>query len=139
MKTKKYFHIALPGLCAWFSIAAIGCSEREVVETPMAVKTSDADNSKKNVRDRDGSTLTSGDQGTSLEDREITQAIRRALVADNTLSTVSKNVKIITTAGQVTLRGPVKTVEEKAAIGTLAQTHAKTGPVDNQLEIKSSQ
>ena len=51
------------------------------------------------------------------------------------MSTNAKNVKIITIDGQVTLRGPVNTAEEKRLIGEIANRIAQAGHVDNQLEV----
>ena len=65
------------------------------------------DNTGRNVRDRSGATLTPGDQSESEADRTLTQQIRRAVVADDSLSTNAHNIKIITINGVVTLRGPV--------------------------------
>ena len=64
-----------------------------------------ADNTEKNQRDRSGETKTSGDQSNSPEDLKITAAIRRAVVADDSLSATAKNVKIITANEMITLRG----------------------------------
>jgi osmotically-inducible protein OsmY len=94
-----------------------------------------ADNTGKNERDRSGSTATSGDQGGSEGDRKITQQIRQAVVDDSQLSTLAKNVKIITNEGAVTLRGPVKSSEERAQIAAVAQRVAGVKRVDNQLEV----
>ena len=66
------------------------------------------DNTATNERDRSGETQTSGDQSNSKDDVNTTAAIRRAVVKDHSLSTMAKNVKIITANGTVTLRGPVK-------------------------------
>ena len=46
------------------------------------------------------------------------------------------DVKIITIAGRVTLRGPVNTAEEKRLIGEIADRIARSENVDNQLEVK---
>jgi hyperosmotically inducible protein len=54
---------------------------------------------------------------------------------DGSLSFSSKNVKIITINGKVTLRGPVKSAEERAAIERAATQVAGAGRIDNQLEI----
>jgi len=97
-----------------------------------------ADNTAKNERDRSGDTLTSGDQSNSPEDIKITAAIRRAIVGEKSLSMTAKNVKIITAAGMVTLRGPVNSAEEKAMIAKLAQSAAGEAKIDNQLEVKAS-
>lgn len=96
-----------------------------------------ADNSGKNTRDRQDTTLTPGDQSKDKSDVAITQAIRKAVVADKGLSVNARNVKIITKRGVVTLRGPVQSVAEKEAIGAKAQQAAGVKRVDNQLEIAS--
>jgi len=97
-----------------------------------------ADNTAKNERDASGETQTSGDQSNSPEDMKITADIRRAVVAEKSLSMTAKNVKIITANGMVTLRGPVNTAEEKATIAKLAQSAAGNAKIDNQLEVTAS-
>jgi len=94
-----------------------------------------ADNSGRNVRDRNDATKTPGDQTESEADRTISQNVRQAVVADDSVSTNGKNVKIITIDGTVTLRGPVKSEKEKTNIGAKAQQIAGVKKVDNQLEI----
>jgi len=94
------------------------------------------DNTGRNVRDRGGDTLTPGDQSESQADRTLTQQIRQAVVADESLSTTAKNIKIITNNGVVTLRGPVKDSREKERIEAKAQQIAGTHNIDNQLEVK---
>jgi hypothetical protein len=94
------------------------------------------DNTKVNERDRNNGALTPMDQGGSEADRRTTQQIRQAVMADDTLSFTAKNVKIITLNGKVTLRGPVKTEQERSAIEAAARKVAGTAQVDNQLEVK---
>ena len=115
----------------------VGCSKTEQSKTeqpsqPAAVA---ADNSAQNERDRNDATKTSGDQSENEADRTISQNIRQAVVADDSVSTNGKNVKIITVDGTVTLRGPVKSEKEKTNIGAKAQQIAGVKRVDNQLEI----
>jgi hyperosmotically inducible periplasmic protein len=93
-------------------------------------------NTGRNVRDRGGATMTPGDQSESEADRTVTQEIRRAVVADDSLSIMAKNVKIITADGVVTLRGPVQNPNEKKAIEAKARQFAGINKVDNQLEVK---
>lgn len=100
----------------------------------VADHTKDATNTKINDRDRHGA-LTPMDQGGG-GDRTITAAIRRAVVADKALSFTAKNVKIITVGGKVTLRGPVKSDEEKSSIEAKAKAAPGVTDVDNQLEVK---
>jgi hyperosmotically inducible periplasmic protein len=95
-----------------------------------------ADNSARNVRDRQDQTVTPFDQGNSTSDVNTTAAIRKEIVAGKTMSVNARNVKIITNAGRVTLRGPVNTAEEKQLIGEIAARIAGLANVDNQLEVK---
>ena len=96
------------------------------------------DNTAINERDRSDETKTSGDQSNSSTDLKTTQAIRQALMKDGELSTTAKNIKIITANGHVTLRGPVKTAQEKAKIDQLAKSAAGGAQIDNQLDVKGS-
>ena len=101
-------------------------------------KTAEPDNTATNQRDRSGETKTSGDQSNSSADLKITQAIRRALMKDGGLSMTAKNIKIITASGQVTLRGPVKTAQEKAKVARIARSAAGRVQIDDQLDVKGS-
>jgi hyperosmotically inducible periplasmic protein len=92
------------------------------------------DNTGLNARDRDSGTLTPENQGNSEADREMTRRIRQALTSDDQLSTDAKNVKVITVSGKVTLRGPVKSEEEKSRIASLAQQNGATS-IDDQVEV----
>ena len=121
-------------------ILVAGCAERDRArgsntgEAKPSTASVPADNTDKNERDRSGATLTPGDQGESEADRSVTQHVRSALVGDDGLSSNGKNVKIVTQDGVVTLRGPVKSAEEKAAVATLARGVSGVKRVDNQLE-----
>jgi len=96
------------------------------------------DNTATNERDRSGETKTSGDQSNSSADLKITQAIRQALMKDRELSMTAKNIKVITANGQVTLRGPVQSAQEKAKIDQIAKSAASGVQIDNQLDVKGS-
>ena len=97
-----------------------------------------ADNTGKNERDRADDAKTSGDQSNSPEDIKITADIRRAVVAEDSLTMTATNIKIITADGVVTLRGPVNTAAEKSKIAEIAGKHAGGAKVVNQLEVKDS-
>jgi len=92
------------------------------------------DNTGRNVRDR-GNTPTSGNQSEKKPDRDLTQQIRKAVVADKGLSMKAHNVKIITVGGVVTLRGPVATEDERTSVAAKAEQLAGAGNVHNQLEV----
>ena len=95
----------------------------------------DAANTRVNERDRDEGALTPLDQKENQSDREITQRIRKSVVGDDSLSFTAKNVKIITRDGQVTLRGAVKSDQERTAIERAASTVAGPQRVVNQIEV----
>jgi hypothetical protein len=120
------------------AIAVFGCSrDRDVRQSTQSSAAVEPDNSGRNVRDRNDATKTPTDQSENEADRTITQNIRKALSDDDALSTNAKNVKIITSDGIVTLRGPVKSEKEKADIEAKAKQVAGVKRVDNQLEIAS--
>ena len=115
----------------------LGCTRNDLSKNHQPSQTAavEADNSGSNVRARNDMTKPSGDQSESEMDRTISQNIRQAIVADQSVSTHGKNVKIITVDGAVTLRGPVRGEKEKTNIGAKAQQIAGVRTVDNQLEI----
>ena len=119
--------LALACLSA-FSLAAVAADNKKA----------EPDNTATNERDRSGETKTSGDQSNSSADLKTTQAIRQGLMKDRELSTTAKNIKVITANGHVTLRGPVKTAQEKAKIDRLARSAAGGAQIDDQLEVKGS-
>jgi osmotically-inducible protein OsmY len=95
----------------------------------------EADDTERNVRDRDDATRTPMDQGSSEGDMRITTEIRKALMADDDLSMNAKNVKVITVDNVVTLRGPVDSAQERDQIAALARKTPGVARVDNQLEV----
>jgi hyperosmotically inducible periplasmic protein len=95
------------------------------------------DNTDVNIHGRRGETpTTSDDQAERAVDRTLIQRIRQAIVADESLATTAKNVKVMMINGVVTLRGPVHSLQEKGSIAATAQHIAGTNKVDNQIEIK---
>ena len=119
-------------------LAALALSLPLLAPTWVGAETAyDADNTGKNVRDREDRTVTPMDQSNRKEDLDVTASIRKALMDDDTLSTNGRNVKIITRDGIVTLRGPVDSDQERVAIARTAQSVAGVRRIDNQLEINA--
>ena len=119
------------------TLLALAClSALSVAAVAAGDEKTNSDNTATNERDRSGETKTSGDQSNSSADLKITQAIRQALMKDDQLSMTAKNIKIITANGQVTLRGPVKTAQEKSKIDQLARSAASGAKIENQLDVK---
>jgi hyperosmotically inducible protein len=69
-------------------------------------------------------------------DRETTAKIRKAIVGDKDLFTYAHNVKVITVNGQVTLKGPVQTDEERQKVVALAANIVSPGKIINDLTVK---
>jgi hyperosmotically inducible periplasmic protein len=115
------------------SSALLGPSTITIAQnaTPVA-----PDNSAINSRDRDAGAMTAGQQSNAKSDVELTRKIRRAVVRDHSLSMLAHNIKIVSANGNVILRGPVKTEDEKTAVGSKAEAIAGADKVDNQIEVK---
>jgi hypothetical protein len=97
-----------------------------------------ADNTAVNTRDKSGATQTPQKQTTGVDDRELVAAVRRAVVDDKSLSTSAHNVKIVANNGVVTLRGPVRSNDERVKVEKLAQQVTGVSSVENQLDIKTA-
>lgn len=93
------------------------------------------DNTKINKRDDVKNPVTADQQSNNKADLDLVKRIRREITNDKTMSTYAKNVKVITRDGMTTLRGPVKSEEEKQAIEAIAKRVAGDGKVANHLEI----
>lgn len=93
------------------------------------------DNTKVNVRDRAETALTADSQSMSAADTELTRVIRQGVMDKKDLSTYGQNVKIISNNGHVTLKGPVNTASERAAIEEIARRQAGAKNVTNQIEV----
>jgi hyperosmotically inducible periplasmic protein len=96
-----------------------------------------ADNTKVNQRDRDKSEPTADQQKNTPADRQLVQQIRKALVNDKSLSTYAHNVKVIAQNGAVTLKGPVKSEEEKQAVEAKAGDIAGADKVTSEIQVAS--
>ena len=122
-----------------FSLIA-GCSEANrsgTNSTPAASDTrvAERDSSAVNVRDRSEDVKTPIDQNENQKDIDITANIRKRVV-DTKMSVNAQNVKIITQDGKVTLRGPVKSDDEKVQIEKVAHEVAGPTNVVSQLEVQ---
>jgi osmotically-inducible protein OsmY len=119
--------------------AAVGCDNTKRPATPNAAHpnpaTTPKDNTAVNERDQSDTNKTPIDQNENQKDIDVTANIRERVVATK-LSVNAQNVKIITQDGKVTLRGPVKTAEEKQQIEQIATDVAGAGNVDSQLEVQ---
>jgi len=97
------------------------------------------DNTRINQRDQSQKEPTADQQNPSRSDSDITRDIRRSITRDKALSTYAKNIKIITQNGTVTLRGPVRSEEEKKTIEAKATEVAGASHVKSEIDIAAKQ
>jgi hyperosmotically inducible periplasmic protein len=82
--------------------------------------------------------VTADQQKENDADQELTRKIRRSLTQDKTLSSYAHNVKVITQGGQVTLKGPVRSEDEKRVVESKATEVAGAGHVSNEMSVAAS-
>jgi hyperosmotically inducible periplasmic protein len=107
------------------------------IAIPVAVSAQAPDNTTVNKRDRDSGQPTADQQKEDKSDREMTKHIRQSIMADKSLSSYAHNVKIISQNGAVTLKGPVKSDDEKTNV--IAKAVAVAGGADkvtDQITVK---
>jgi hyperosmotically inducible periplasmic protein len=114
-------------LCSTCVTAALSVT---LVAAPLP-QTKEADNTSANKQ----SGKTADDQKETAQDRKLSQQIRKSLSKDKSLSTYAHNVKVISANGTVTLRGPVRSEDEKAAIEAKAKEVAGVSSVMNELTV----
>jgi len=101
----------------------------------LSAQTTPPDNTKINKRDQSPSRPTADQQKENRSDREITRQIRRSITQDKDLSTYARNIKIITQNGNVTLRGPVRSEQEKKTIEAKANEVAGAEHVKSEIQL----
>src|SRR5271170_178059 len=120
--------LSLLGATLFFSASLIaGAAQQDQQPAP--------DNSKTNQGDASKGAMTAQQQSTNPADQNITKQIRSAIYKDKSLSTYAHNIKIITEDGKVTLKGPVRTPDEKDSIGAKAASIVGADNVTNQIEV----
>jgi hyperosmotically inducible protein len=95
------------------------------------------DNSAVNKRDKASGAVTADQQKMNAADRDLTAKIRKAVIADRSLSTYAHNVKIISQDGTVTLKGPVRSDDEvKSLVAKATDATGSADKVINQLSVQ---
>jgi osmotically-inducible protein OsmY len=94
------------------------------------------DNTKVNKGDRAAGEPTADQAKNNKSDREIMKEIRKSIHEDKSLSSYGHNVKVIAQSGQVTLKGPVHSEDERKSIESKAAGVAGAGNVTNQMTVK---
>jgi osmotically-inducible protein OsmY len=128
-RTSKLAHrLSMMGATLIFS-ASLGATPLPQSQQPAP------DNTKMNQGDADKGALTADQQKMNAADRQTTKQIRSSIMKDKALSTYSHNIKIITQDGKVTLKGPVRSDDEKANIEAKAAAVAGADNVTDQLTV----
>jgi hyperosmotically inducible periplasmic protein len=107
-----------------------------MAQEPAVQTATPADNTKVNERDRNKNEPTADQQKENRSDRDITQQIRQSIMKDKSLSTYAHNVKVITQNGQVTLKGPVRSEDERKTVEAKATEVAGNNNVTSELDVK---
>jgi hyperosmotically inducible periplasmic protein len=94
------------------------------------------DNTRQNQRDRSPSEATADQAKNTVSDRDAMQRIRKSVMSDKSLSTYAHNVKVISQSGQVTLKGPVRSEEEKRTVEQKAAAVVGADHVRNEITIQ---
>jgi hyperosmotically inducible periplasmic protein len=93
------------------------------------------DNSSVNQQDRQSGAITADSQKENRNDRTLTQQIRKSLVKDKSLSTYAHNVKVVSQNGVVTLKGPVRSEDEKRTVEAKAAEIAGRDNVKSEISV----
>ncbi len=127
-------------VCCWsfllISLLLLGCAAVTLAQDSAGQSAPASDNTKTNQRDRNPNEPTADQQSNNRSDREIAQQVRQAIIADKTFSTYAHNVKVIAQNGQVTLKGPVRSDDEKRAVEAKAAAIAGDGKVTSELTVE---
>jgi hyperosmotically inducible periplasmic protein len=125
----KFPRLQIPALTAAVILSALA-----LPLTTIAQSSTMPDNSKQNQTQNQ--TGTADNQSNAKSDRDTTAKVRKAIIADKNLSTDAHNVKIITTNGAVTLKGPVKSDAEKQQVASDAAGAVSADKITNELTVK---
>jgi hyperosmotically inducible periplasmic protein len=116
--------LLIPIACAILCVANLAAQSGTSPSAP--------DNSKQNQTQ----SPTADNQTNAQADRTTTAKVRKAIVADKDLSTYAHNIKIVTINGAVTLKGPVKSEEEKQKIASDVASVIPSDKLTNDLTVK---
>ena len=105
------------------------------IPTLMA-QTTDSQTAPDNTAANKNQRRTADSQDNSKADRMMAAQVRRAIIADKSLSMYAHNVKIIVLNGGVLLKGPVRSEDEKAKVAADAASVVSADKITNKLTVK---
>jgi osmotically-inducible protein OsmY len=128
MKARRLTVLA-SAMCSCCLLALPLPSSRAIAQSSSQIA---PDNSNQNKNQQDSA----DNQPNVTSDRHTTAQIRKAIIADKSLSTYAHNVKVITVNGAVTLKGPVSSEDEKQKVASDAASVVPADKLTNELTVK---
>ena len=117
-------------------ILAVLCSASTVVPLSAIAQDGAAQTTPDNSATNKNQMKTADNQSDAKADRLTTAKARKAIIADKDLSLYAHNVKIITINGAITLKGPVKSEDEKQKVASDVASVVSADKVTNHLTVK---
>ena len=133
--TIRYLTTGATTAAACLLMAAGSLAQSVPASERSSLSSAQPDNTANNRPERAGSAPTADQQKNDSTDLDVTQRVRRSLMADKSLSTSAHNVKVIAVGGTVTLKGVVASDRERELVTAKAVSIAGQGNVVNQLEV----
>jgi hyperosmotically inducible periplasmic protein len=114
---------------------AVACEDRTSREGTGPEARREAESPMPGMPGTDGGSAPSATAGG--EDQQIADHIRQAISADQSFSPSARSVEVTADEGVVTLRGEVRSEQEKERLASIAQQVAGVQRVENELEVAS--
>jgi len=132
----KALTIAILTLSPALAVSGAGLAQAQD-PSPRSMSSPDVapDNSKSNKVDPSNRNPTADQQTNNQSDIKLTQAIRRSIMEDKSLSTYAHNAKVVSSNGTVTLNGVVSSQAESDSLARKAEQIAGSGRVVNKLKV----
>ena len=127
---KQYISLALSSAIICFAAAQPAFSQ-----APANTGSVPADNTRSNKTDATNTSATADAQKDDTSDRTLTQRVRKAVIADKSLSMYAHNIKIVTVNGTVTLNGVVRSDAERSSLEAKAVAVVGQNRVVNDLKV----
>jgi hyperosmotically inducible periplasmic protein len=116
-------------------LAAQGASSQTLPAEHPSTSPSAPDNTKSNAEDPANRSQSVDRQSNSTAEVDVTKRIRQSIVADKSLSTSGHNVKILSNKGMVTLKGVVRSDDEKTQIADKSAAVGGRDHIVNALKV----
>jgi hyperosmotically inducible protein len=114
-----------------YTVPVVSYAQSSTPSASTSQQAAEPDNTKQNK----GEQTTAEQQTNNAGDLDLAKNVRQALMKDKSLSTYAHNIKVVAQNGKVTLKGPVRTADEKQAVAAKATEVAGAGNVIDELSV----